>query len=184
MQGVAGAPPQRPRLVTARLELVPQSLAAVRALVEGEEPGLPLADGYPHAETLDGLRIAADHATDGEVGGWFIVRVEDGAVIGDCGTKGWVDDRGRVEIGYGLSASFRRRGYGGEAVAAMVTWLGAQPGVRAVTAEVEVGNEASRRLLERLGFVVEDTADGSWWLARAAESRGRATRVPGRGDDG
>ena len=185
MQGVAGAPPQRPRLVTARLELVPQSLAAVRALVEGEEPGLPLADGYPHADTLDGLRIAADHAADGsEVGGWFIVRVEDGTVIGDCGTKGWVDDRGRVEIGYGLSASFRRRGYGSEAVAAMVTWLGAQPGVRAVTAEVEVGNEGSRRLLEGLGFVVEDTADGSWWLTRDVGARGRATRVRDGGDGG
>ena len=159
--------PERPRLVTERLELVPQSLAAVRALVEGGEPGLPLAEGYPHADTLDGLRLTAAHATEGAaLGGWFIVRAADGAVIGDLGTKGVVDDLGRVEIGYGLSASFRRQGYGGEAVAALVSWLGTQPGVRAVTAEVEVGNDASRRLLERLGFVVEDTSEGSWWLAR------------------
>ena len=159
--------PERPRLVTDRLELVPQSLAAVRALVEGREPGLPLAEGYPHADTLDGMRIAAAHAgEDAALGGWFIVRVADGAVIGDLGTKGGVDERGRVEIGYGLSVNFRRQGYAGEAVAALVTWLGAQPGVRAVTAEVEIGNDASRRLLERLGFVVEDTSEGSWWLAR------------------
>jgi [ribosomal protein S5]-alanine N-acetyltransferase len=159
--------PERPRLVTERLELVPQSLAAVRALVEGREPGLPLAVGYPHADTLDGLRVAAAHATeDAALGGWFIVRRADGAVIGDLGTKGVVDERGRVEIGYGLSAAFRRQGYGGEAVGALVSWLGSQPGVRVVTAEVEVGNGASRRLLERLGFVVEDTSEGSWWLAR------------------
>jgi RimJ/RimL family protein N-acetyltransferase len=159
--------PDRPRLVTERLELVPQSLAAVRALVEGREPGLPLAEGYPHADSLDGMRIAAAHATeDASLGGWFIVRVADGAVIGDLGTKGVVDERGRVEIGYGLSAAFRRQGYGGEAVAALASWLGTQPGVRAVTAEVEVGNDASRRLLERLGFVVEDISDGSWWLTR------------------
>ena len=159
--------PERPRLVTERLELVPQSLTAVRALVEGREPGLPLAEGYPHADTLDGLRLTAAHATeDAALGGWFIVRVADGAVIGDLGTKGVVDDLGRVEIGYGLSASFRRQGYAGEAVSALVAWLGTQPGVREVTAEVEVGNDASRRLLERLGFVVEDTSEGSWWLAR------------------
>ncbi len=158
--------PERPRLVTERLELVPQSLAAVRALVEGREPGLPLAQGYPHADTLDGLRIAAAHATeDAALGGWFVVRAADGAVIGDLGTKGVVDERGRVEIGYGLSASFRRQGYGAEAVAALVSWLGTRPGVRAVTAEVEVGNDASRRLLERVGFVVEDISEGSWWLA-------------------
>ena len=159
--------PERPRLVTERLELVPQSLAAVRALVEGREPDLPLAEGYPHAGSLDVMRLAAAHATDDSaLGGWFIVRTADGAVVGDLGTKGVVDERGRVEIGYGLSASFRRQGYGGEAVAALVSWLGTQPGVRAVTAEVEVGNDASRRLLERLGFVVEDTSEGSWWLAR------------------
>ncbi|MEP6760664.1 MAG: GNAT family protein [Sporichthyaceae bacterium] len=161
----------RPRLVTDRLELVPQSLAAVRALVEGREPGMPLAEGYPHADSLDGMRIAAAHADeDADMGGWFIVRVADGAVIGDLGTKGGVDERGRVEIGYGLSSNFRRQGYGGEAVGALVAWLGTQPGVRAVTAEVEVGNDASRRLLERLGFVVEDTADGSWWLSQPVAS--------------
>lgn len=160
--------PERPRLVTPRLELVPQSLSAVRALVEGSDPGLALAEGYPHADTLDGMRIAAAHVSeDAAMGGWFIVRLADGAVIGDLGTKGVVDERGRVEIGYGLSASFRRQGYGGEAVGALVSWLGTQPGVRAVTAEVEVGNDASRGLLERLGFVVEETSEGSWWLARS-----------------
>ena len=139
----------------------------MRALVEGREPGLPLAEGYPHADTLDSMRLAAAHATeDAALGGWFIVRVADGPVIGDLGTKGVIDERGRVEIGYGLSASFRRQGYGGEAVAALVSWLGAQPGVRAVTAEVEVGNAASRRLLERLGFVVEDTSEGTGGCAR------------------
>ena len=157
----------RPTLRTERLVLVPQTLAASRALLAGEDPGLPLAAGYPHADTLDGMRIAAAHAgEEAALGGWFIVRAADGAVIGDLGTKGGVDERGRVEIGYGLSVNFRRQGYAGEAVAALVTWLGTQPGVRAVTAEVEIGNDASRRLLERLGFVVEDTSAGSWWLAR------------------
>ena len=158
-------------LVTTRLRLVPQTAAAVRALVEGRDPGLPLAEGYPHAATLDGLRLGAHHdpaqhtGDDVEPGGWFIVLTESGAVIGDCGAKGSADERGRVEIGYGLAAPFRGRGYGGEAVAALVGWLLEDPRVRTVTAEVEVGNLASRRLLERLGFSLEDTDGGSWWLA-------------------
>jgi RimJ/RimL family protein N-acetyltransferase len=157
------------RLTTPRLVLVPQSLTAARALLAGEDPGLPLGSGYPHADTIDGLSIVVSHAnSDTDLGGWFITRAEDGRVIGDCGTKGWVDDEGRVEIGYGLAAPFRQQGYGTEAVRAMVDWLRAQSDVRAVIAEVEVGNTASRRLLERLGFLLESEAGGSWWLALAA----------------
>ena len=48
----------------------------------------------------------------------------------------------------------------------LADWVAAQPGVTAVTASVEVGNIASRRLLERLGFVLVDTAEGHWQLAR------------------
>ena len=142
----------------------------MRALVEGRDPGFPLGEGYWHADTLDGLRLGALHnpaqhtGDDGEAGGWFIVLAETGAAIGDCGTKGRVDGRGRVEIGYGLAGPFHGRGYGGEAVAALVGWLLEDSQVRAVTAEVEVGNVASRRLLERLGFSLEDTDGGSWWL--------------------
>jgi RimJ/RimL family protein N-acetyltransferase len=160
------------RLVTERLVLVPQTRAAARAIVAGVDPGFPLGEGYPHADTLDGLRLAAEHGGDGEgdgpSGGWFIALAEGGTVIGDCGTKGGIDDRGQVEIGYGLAGPFRGRGYGGEAVGALVGWLRARPEVTAVTAEVEVGNMASRRLLERLGFKVQTTVDGSWWLVLPA----------------
>ncbi|MDQ1643011.1 MAG: hypothetical protein QOJ90_2362 [Actinomycetota bacterium] len=157
------------RLSTPRLVLVPQSLTAARALLAGEDPGLLLGAGYPHADTIDGLSIVVSHANnDTDLGGWFITRAEDGRVIGDCGTKGWVDEEGRVEIGYGLAAPFRERGYGTEAVQAMVDWLRAQTDVQAVTAEVEVGNTASRRLLERLGFNLQSEDGGSWWFLLAA----------------
>ena len=159
------APGRSRRLVTDRLTLVPQTVDAARALLAGGNAGLPLAQGYPHADSLDGLRLVVDHARDDEeLGGWFVILAETGELIGDCGTKGGPDERGWVEIGYGVAAAFRGRGYASEAVGAMVAWLGTQPGTRAVTAEVEVGNVASRRLLERLGFGLEDTVDGCWWL--------------------
>ena len=158
---------RHPRMTTERLVLVPQTLEAARALLAGQDAGLPLADGYPHADTFDALRMFVDWVTSDDEGGWFVT-LADGRVIGDCGTHGWTDDAGRVEIGYGLAAPYRGQGYGTEAVRALAGWLAAQPDVRTVTASVEVGNVASRRLLERLDFELIDTADGHWHLARQA----------------
>lgn len=154
-----------PQLSTDRLVLVPQTLPVARALLAGEDTGLLLGDGYPHADTFDALRMFAENAASDDEGGWFIT-LADGRVIGDCGTLGWTDQQGRVEIGYGLAAPYRRQGFGTEAVRALADWVAAQPGVTAVTASVEVGNIASRRLLERLGFTFVDTAEGHWQFTR------------------
>lgn len=157
----------RPQLRTERLVLVPQTREAALALLEGRDCGLPLAEGYPHADTLDGLRMYVEHGGPDD-GGWFLTLAEDGRVVGDCGTLGWTDEQGRVEIGYGLAAPFRGRGLGTEAVRVLADWVAAQPGVRTVTASVEVGNEASRRLLERLGFVLVGEEERHWQLERSA----------------
>jgi RimJ/RimL family protein N-acetyltransferase len=168
---VKDAPARHAALTTERLVLVPQTLESARALLAGEDTGLPLADGYPHADTFDALRMFVEHGTTDDDGGWFVT-LADGRVIGDCGTLGWTDEDGRVEIGYGLAAPYRGEGYGTEAVRVLADWVAAQPGVTAVTAEVEVGNNASRRLLERLGFTLVATddadvaADRHWHLAR------------------
>jgi RimJ/RimL family protein N-acetyltransferase len=137
-------------------------------VLAGADPGLPLAEGYPHADTFDALRGLAEHGTSDEDGGWFVTLRDDGRVIGDCGTVGWTDADGRVEIGYGLAAPFRGQGYGTEAVRALADWVAAQPGVRTVVADVEIGNEPSRRLLERLGFALDGESDGHWHLSRPA----------------
>jgi RimJ/RimL family protein N-acetyltransferase len=163
----------RPLLSEGRVVLVPQTLAAARALLEGADPGLPLGEGYPHADTLDALRMYVEHGgpDDGGPfsGGWFVTLTEDGRVIGDCGTFGPPDEDGRVEIGYGLAAPFRGRGLGTEAVRALVDWLGRQPEVRTVTASVEVGNEPSRRLLATLGFALVAESDGHWHFELSAK---------------
>lgn len=152
-------------MATDRLVLLPQTMEVARAILGGEDAGLLLADGYPHADSLDAMRMFVEHGSTDDDCGWFITLI-DGRVIGDCGTVGWTDQQGHVEIGYGLAAPYRGRGYGTEAVRVLADWVTAQPGVTAVTASVEVGNLASRRLLERLGFLVGDTVEGHWQLAR------------------
>jgi RimJ/RimL family protein N-acetyltransferase len=155
-----------PALATERLVLVPQTLTAARSLLAGEDAGLSLAEGYPHADTADGLRMFVEHGESDNDGGWFVTLAQDGLVIGDCGTLGWTDDEGRVEIGYGLAAPYRGRGYGTEAVRVLADWVAAQPEVSAVVADVEVGNEPSRRLLATLGFALTGESEGNWHLAR------------------
>jgi len=173
---VSIGPADLPTLRTDRLVLAPYTVGAGRAVLAGGDPGVRLGAGYPHAETVDRLRLLTEHApvdspADDRLVGWFVILAEEGVVIGDCGAKTEPDEQGRVEVGYGLSASYRRHGYGSEAVAALVSWLGTQPGVRAVTAEVDVGNVASRRLLERLGFDLESTSGNTWALVLRLGSR-------------
>ena len=159
----------KPTLRAERVVLVPQTIDQARALLEGRDTGLDLAPGYPHADTGDALRMWVEHGGPdwSEGGGWFVTLAEDGRVIGDCGTAGPPDDEGRQEIGYGLAAPFRGHGLGTEAVRVMADWLAGLPEVRALTADVEVGNEASRRLLERLGFALVGELDGHWQLTRS-----------------
>ena len=156
----------KPTLRAERVVLVPQTIDQARALLEGSDTGLDLGPGYPHADTGDALRMWVEHGGPDD-GGWFVTLAEDGRVVGDCGTAGPPDEQGRQEIGYGLAAPFRGQGLGTEAVRVMADWLAALPEVRALTADVEVGNEASRRLLERLGFRLVDERDGHWHLTRS-----------------
>ena len=148
-----------PRLTGPRVALLPVPRSLARAVVHGDPLdgplaalGLRAADGWPHADTADALRPHAEHgAPDQDADVWLVVDGDE--VVGDCGLAGGLDERGEQEIGYGLAAGARGRGLGTEAVAVLCAWLEQQPDVRRVVAEVEVGNEASQRLLSRLGFV-------------------------------
>ena len=134
----------RPELVaTQRLVLRPVP-PAVRA---GDLSRVRAGEGWPHEDTLDALRMGSPLM-------WLVEL--DGVVIGDAGTHGLVDASGDIELGFGLSAPYRGKGYGRELVAALSAWLSAQPGVRRVVARgVAAANTPSRRTLESAGFVLE-----------------------------
>ncbi len=144
--------PEPEPISTGRLLLIPVDTATARDLVDGrtaaalERAGLVAAPAWPHADTLDGLRGVLDGAT-----AWLVTL--DGAVIGDCGTAGPVAADGTIEIGYGLAAPYRGRGFGTEVVPALSGWLLRQTTVQRVVAEVEEGNIPSIRVLSGAGFV-------------------------------
>jgi RimJ/RimL family protein N-acetyltransferase len=148
------------RIVTSRLALEPLPRETARAIVAGEPDGLRRAAGWPHEDTLDGLRMVADHGS--EV--WLIL--EDGVVVGDAGTFGPPDENGDVEIGYGLAEPSRGRGLASEFVPALAKHVLARAGVRRVVARgVLADNIPSRRALERAGFRIEREEPGLVWYA-------------------
>jgi RimJ/RimL family protein N-acetyltransferase len=153
----------RPETIsTKRLVLAPLHRAVARAVLAGDFSSLETADGWPHDDTLDAVRMATAPGSRAVV---WLVRLG-GLVVGDCGTHGGPSDGGDVEIGYGLAAEHRGRGYANEVVEALSRWLIAQPEVeRVVAREVLDENVASRRALENAGFVLEREEGGLTWYA-------------------
>ena len=141
-------------LQTSRLRLEPITAEVARLIASGDVSGLGVADGWPQAGTKNGVALAIEH---GHPAGW-LVRCS-GSVIGDCGIRAPVDDAGRVEIGYGLADPYQGQGFGSEVVTAISDWLLAQPVVATVCARTLPSNAASRRVLEKAGFVMVRATD-------------------------
>ena len=137
------------RIDTARLVLEPLGLATATAVIDGDLSSLDAAEGWPHEDTFDAMATALQ---PGGGPGWLITL--EGRVIGDCGAFSWPDRAGVVEIGYGLSASFRGHGWATEAIDALCTWLFSEAGAVRITVDVLTGNVASRMVLEKLGFTI------------------------------
>lgn len=141
---------------TARLRLVPVSPELARQIVAGDLSAVQPGVGWPHDDTLDGLRLSMEA---GSSPGWLVTLL-DGTVIGDAACKGGVGADGVAEIGYGLAAPYRGQGYGHEAVGALVGWLLGPGGLHRVVAETLADNTASRRVLERAGLAIS-SVDGA-----------------------
>jgi RimJ/RimL family protein N-acetyltransferase len=150
------------RIATKRLVLEPLDEDVARAVLVGDFSLVARAEGWPHDDTLDAIRMAT--TPDGRSLVWLVMLGR--VVIGECGTVGGLDDAGEIEVGYGLAAEHRGRGYGNEVVGALSGWLIAQPEVAKVVArEVLADNLASRRALENAGFLLEREEHGLTWYA-------------------
>lgn len=89
-----------------------------------------------------------------------IIEKSSGRQIGGCSWRPKASDPTLGDIGYTLAPAFHRRGYGFEAIGALVEWVFAERRAARVEATVFVGNQASRGLLEKLGFAYEGVARG------------------------
>ncbi len=126
----------------------------IYAASENEMNRLAASEGDAHLREAyeEMLRGSLAHPEDwGWYALWMIVR-KDGSHIGNLSFKGVPED-GIVELGYGIAEEYRGLGYATEAVETILAWAFDQPGVTSVAAETEQDNAASRRVLEKCGFV-------------------------------
>jgi len=83
----------------------------------------------------------------------LVVERDTSTVVGGAGFFGPPQD-GEIEIGYGIVLSRQRRGYATEAVQAMVADVFQLASVHIVTANVDLDNPASIRVLEKSGMTL------------------------------
>lgn len=86
---------------------------------------------------------------------FFIELKDSGKVVGTCAFVRVDSEQKCAEIGYCLSAAYRRRGIGAEAVRRMVVFGFESLGFNRIEARVVTENAASLRLLEHVGFTNE-----------------------------
>ncbi|WP_406105769.1 GNAT family N-acetyltransferase [Streptomyces sp. NBC_01003] len=145
-------------IAAARVRLHELSLESARDLnADSGSGGFAWLDGDAPDGTRTGSGITVKaHAAGTYREGWgtyAIVRTEDGRAVGGIGFHSAPDEEGRVEIGYDVTQGARGRGYATEAVRAIAAWALSQPAVTAVTANTDLDNGPSQRVLERAGFV-------------------------------
>ena len=93
---------------------------------------------------------------------FVIVLRESGQVIGSCLLFHFDLPNGRAELGYLLGRAHWGAGYMREAASALVDFAFGTAGLRRLEAEIDPRNEASARLLERVGFVKEGHLRERW----------------------
>ncbi|MCB9932193.1 MAG: GNAT family N-acetyltransferase [Planctomycetes bacterium] len=146
---------ERLRLVPFELPLLLAAQAGDLAAV-GDALGAVIPPGWPS----DGVRDYQFPSQLSALGkgvalkwlGRLIVTTAEPTLAGVINLKGGPDAHGRVELGYEIVESQRRKGYATEAARALLDWCFAQPEVKAVRARTLPDNKVSAHMLERLGF--------------------------------
>ena len=99
---------------------------------------------------------------------YLIIHLPTNTLIGSCGYKGEPDSSGLVEIGYEIIPSYRAKGLGRETAQGLLDHAIAYRGVHKVVAHTIAEENASTKILQKLGFQhkeeVVDAEEGLLWL--------------------
>jgi RimJ/RimL family protein N-acetyltransferase len=158
-------------IFTQRLQLLPldrNQLELILQDVEAFEASLNITMLRAHVtdrvRRAIGMKIDKMRKADASHHDWFtywLLIIKDGQVgAGFLGFKGFPDENGSTEIGYGIDPAYQGKGYMGEAVQALIDWAFTHPFCNVITA-TEVENPASKRLLERLRARLVSASDHS-----------------------
>ena len=132
---------------TNRLKIYATSQEKMEAFIEARNVEILKA---AYTEMLNGCLA---HPDQWEWYAIWMIELKDGTHIGELCFKGLSAD-GIAEIGYGISEEYQNNGYATEAVKAVLDWAFAHTEVTTIEAETDPDNTASKRVLEKCGFVL------------------------------
>jgi [ribosomal protein S5]-alanine N-acetyltransferase len=156
----AAWPSSIPELATERLRLrAPLASDAAALLGVLGDPEVTRYHSTPTLTTLAEAQTALDrlqrryHARDAIR--WAIELVEHGEMIGTIGLLRFDFEHRRAEVGYEIARRSWGRGLAAEAAAAVIRYGFSVLGLHRIEAGVLPGNDASVRVLQKLGFLEE-----------------------------
>jgi [ribosomal protein S5]-alanine N-acetyltransferase len=168
-------------LLTARLELVPMTLAIAEAVILGNRHeaerhlGAPLPESWPGRALIErafSVSLAAIRADPARtLWGDRVMISRHGArrVLGSVVFHGAPDHEGTVEVAYGVEQDSQQQGYATEGTRVSVEWALEHPGVRRVRATTPSWHTPSRRVLEKCGFALVGSRDSEAMLGELHE---------------
>jgi ribosomal-protein-alanine N-acetyltransferase len=148
---------ERNPLITPRLVLRAFSEDDVPAIVRlADDPvvsrnTLRIPHPYTEEDARRWLSIQHEESEAGTGAVFALTAPEGGALMGACGLELFPEHR-RAELGYWLGRDFRGKGYATEAATAVVGWAFSELGLNRVSAARFGDNDASGRVLEKLGM--------------------------------
>jgi aminoglycoside 6'-N-acetyltransferase len=160
-------------LVTERLVLrrsTPEDAAEISAY--RRDPEVQRFQGWDRTDAL-AIRQEIERMlrrSPGEPGGWVQLSVEEretGRLIGDVGISPAEAEPGVMKVGYTIAPAYQGRGYGTEAVRALVDYALDTLGADVVRMYADADNIASIRLAEKAGMTLVERIEhrsrlGSW----------------------
>jgi ribosomal-protein-alanine N-acetyltransferase len=107
------------------------------------------------AHTRDYIRYIQSRYELGDFYDWAIIDHESRRMIGTCGFARIDTENDSAEIGYVLNPDFQGRGYATEASARVIEFGFSTLGLNRIAARFMQGNNASLRVMEKLGMTFE-----------------------------
>jgi RimJ/RimL family protein N-acetyltransferase len=164
------------KLDTERLVLIPLSPVQLQLYLEQpdrleQELGFPISRAIITERVQRAIRMKlaklaqVEPARSAWFTYWLLVIRAAPFGAGLAGFKGFPDQNGEAEIGYGIDPGCQGQGYTTEAIQRLIAWAFEEPACRWVVArDTQKANLASLRVLAKLGMQVYQESEDALWL--------------------
>ena len=178
---------------TARLKLIPYELKHFEAILEDQGQLAEMLGAkvfkdwfiFPGVAGIEAIQHSYKYLkAHPDTAGWWtylFIHVEDNVLIGHGGFKGKANEDGMVEIGYAIVPSYRGQGLATEAAQALADYAFSHPHVKTVDAHTLAEENASTRVLKRIGMKRVGTSQDPdvgevWRWSVGRDSYGRTSK--------